>query len=379
MKYRFQGKENTLALGIYPETSLKQAREGRDEARRSLANGIDPSAVRKATQRASADSAANSFEVIAREWHDRQTKIWSQGHSTRVLSRLERDAFPWIGRRPITDIKATEMLEAMRRIESRGANDAAHRTLGICREVFQYAIATGRAERNVPADLTGALAPVERTHFAAITDPIEAGKLIMDIDGIKRTTFTVKSALRLAPLFFQRPGEVAKMKWENVDLEKKEWRYRVNKNETDHLVPLSRQAMVIMEELKKLTGRGVYAFANQRTPNGSKPMAAESLRKAIRRLGYSNDEMTTHGFRAMARTILTEELRVREDLIEHQLSHTVRDPLGRAYGRMTFRAARHSLMQLWSDYLDCIKTGSTELPDVDPSILADAFIPSDIG
>jgi integrase len=355
LKYRFAGKENILALGVYPEVSLKSARDRRDEARKLLANGIDPNANRKAAKSASANAAGNSFEVIAREWHRKKTSSWSEGHSQRVLSRLERDAFPWIGKRPITDIKTAELLAAMRRIEDRGANDAAHRTLGICRDVFQYAIATGRAERNVAADLTGALAPVERKHFAAITEPVEAGKLLRDIDGIQDTSLIVKSALRLAPLFFQRPGEVARMKWAEVNLDKFEWRYHVSKTKTDHLVPLSRQAVAILRELHSLTGRGEFAFSNQRTPNGSKPMAAESIRKAIRRLGYGNDEMTTHGFRAMARTLLAEELHERPDIIEHQLAHVVSDSLGTAYNRTKFIEQRKQLMQKWADYLDHLK------------------------
>ena len=355
LKYRMDGKEKRLSLGTYPDVSLKHARERRDEARRLLANGIDPSEHRKAEKAAKAECSKNSFEAIAREWISKYTPTWSTSHSTRVISRLERDVFPWIGRRAISSITAPLLLETVRRVEQRGALETAHRVLRICSQVFRYAIATGRARYNPSNDLRGALPPVKGTHFASITEPQQVGEVLRALDGYQGT-LPVCCALRLAPLVFVRPGELRHAQWEDIDLENTEWRFLVTKTETQHIVPLSRQAVEILQELKPLTGRGRYVFPSARNPKGDRPMSDNAILAAMRRMGISKEEMSGHGFRAMARTILDEVLKFRPDYIEHQLAHTVRDPNGRAYNRTAHLPERKKMMQAWSDYLDELKS-----------------------
>ena len=358
-KFRYGGKEKRLSFGVYPEVSLKEARAKRDEARKLLTEGIDPSETRKLQKVAGAERAANSFEVVAREWFDKQAPHWATGHSSKIIRRLEKDVFPWIGARPIAEIKAPELLATLRRIEGRGANETAHRAQQNCGQVFRYGVVTGRCERDPSADLRGALAPVKPTHFAAIVDPKEAGALLRAIDGF-RGTFVVQSALRLAPLLFVRPGELRTALWTQFDLEKGEWRYTVSKTKSEHLVPLATQAIAILEELKPLTGQGAYVFAGR---NPRRPMSDAAVNAALRRMGYdTKTEITGHGFRAMARTILAEELGVRPEVIEHQLAHRVPDALGTAYNRTKFLAERRAMMQQWADYLDTLKAGAEIVP-----------------
>ncbi len=355
-KYRFEGKEKRLSLGTYPDVSLKQARTRRDEARALLAEGIDPGVHRKAIKAARAESIGNGFEVIAREWFDKHSKNWVPSHSARILRRFERDIFPWIGGRPIADIKAPELLSVVRRIENRGALETAHRALGDCGQVFRYAVATGRAERDPAGDLRGALPPVKGKHFAAVTDPKRLGELLRIIDGYEGT-LPVRCALRLAPLVFARPGELRQAQWEDIDLDAAEWRYHVTKTDSDHIVPLSHQAVAILREIEPLTGHGRYVFPSARNPKGDRPMSDNAILGALRRAGIPKDEMTGHGFRAAARTILDEELGFRPDFIEHQLAHAVRDPNGRAYNRTAHLPERRKMMQAWAEYLDELKTG----------------------
>ncbi len=357
LKYRHGGKEKRLSLGVYPDVSLKDARQRRDDARKLLANDIDPAENRKAAKAAKVERAGNSFEVIAREWYAKNSPNWAENHGKRILQRLERDLFPWIGGRPIAEITAPELLAVLRRIEERGAVETAHRAHQNCGQVFRYAIATGRAERDPSPDLKGALPPVKEKHLAAITDPKQIGALLRAMDDYQGQ-FVTKCALRLAPLFFVRPGELRKAEWAEFDLDKAEWNIPAErmKMREPHLVPLSAQAVAILRELHALTGSGRYVFPGARS-NG-RPMSDNAILAALRRMGFAKDEMSGHGFRAMARTILDEVLQVRPDYIEHQLAHAVRDPNGRAYNRTAHLVERRKMMQLWADYLDKLKVGA---------------------
>lgn len=359
-RYRFNRKEKLLSLGTYPEISLLDARQRRDEARRQIAHGIDPGAVRKA-QKQAVTQDKETFEVIAREWHMRFSPSWTSGHAATILSRLERDLFPWIGKRPIAEIKASELLSVLRRVESRGALETAHRIRTIAGQVFRYAVATGRAERDPSADLKGALRQPGEKHLAAITDPKEVAPLLRAIDGYEGH-FVVKCALRLAPLFFVRPGELRQAEWPEFDLDDAVWNIPAHKMKMKqaHIVPLCRQAVEILTELKALTGESLYVFPSGRS--NMRPMSNNAILAALRRMGYEKGVMTGHGFRAMARTILDEVLQVRPDYIEHQLAHAVRDPNGRAYNRTAHLVERRKMMQTWADYLDELKAGATVIP-----------------
>jgi integrase len=349
-----------LSLGIYPEVSLAQARERRFEARKQVADGIDPSKVRKA-EKAAIENADNTFEVVAREWFDKFKVNWAPGHSVKINNRLENDVYPYMGNRPILDITAPELLMVLRRIESRGALDSAHRTRNTCSQIFRYAVATGRAERDPAADLRGALPPARSKHLPAITDPVKVAGLLRAIDGYEGA-FITKCALRLAPLLFVRPGELRHMEWTEVDLQVAEWNIPGEKMKMGepHLVPLAWQATGILKELEPLTGSGKYVFPSVRT--SQRPMSDNTILAALRRMGYEKSEMTGHGFRAMARTLLDEVLNMRPDFIEHQLAHAVRDPNGRAYNRTAFLSERREMMQTWADYLDGLKAGAKVIP-----------------
>ena len=361
LKYRFGGKEKRLALGVYPDVSLKEARDERDAARKLLARDIDPSEERKIQRAVQADRATNSFEAVAREWFAKYSPAWAENHANRILRRLERDIFPWIGARPVADITAPNLLTVVRRIEARGALETAHRALGNCGQVFRYAVATGRAERDPSGDLRGALPPVKGTHFASVTDPAKVAEILRALDGYQGT-LPVRSALRLAPLVFVRPGELRHARWSDIDLDAAEWRFTVTKTDTPHIVPLARQAIDILRELHPLTGKGHYVFPSARHLRGDKPMSDNAVLAAMRRMGISKDEMSGHGFRAMARTILDEVLDFRPDYIEHQLAHAVRDPNGRAYNRTAHLPERRMMMQAWADYLDKLKAGAEVIP-----------------
>ena len=353
LKYRFGGKEKQLSLGVYPDVGLKDARERRDEARKLLADGVDPSENRKATKAAKVERAGNSFEVVAREWFAKFSPTWNENHGNRIIRRLERDIFPWIGSKPIAEVTAPDLLATVQRIEKRGALETAHRALQNCGQVFRYAIATGRAERDPSHGLRGALPPVRGTHFAAVTEPKQVGELLRAIDGYQGT-LPVACAMKLAPLVFVRPGELRKAEWADIDLDAAEWRYHVTKTDSEHIVPLPSQAVAILREVQALTGNGRYVFPGART-NG-RPMSDNAILAAMRRMGIPKEEMSGHGFRAMARTILDEVLGFRPDLIEHQLAHAVRDPNGRAYNRTAHLPERRKMMQAWADYLDKLKT-----------------------
>jgi len=358
-KYRFQGKEKRLALGVYPDVSLKMARDRRDEARRLKADGIDPGEHRKAQKDAEKEKTTNTLEAVAREWHEKQSHIWSERHAHYVLKRLELYIFPWLGNKPIAEITAKEILTALRRIENKGALHTAHRALSSCSQVFRYAVATGKASTDPCRDLRGALPPEKVQHRAAITEPVKVGELLRAIDSYEGSII-VSCAIRLAPLVFVRPGELRKAEWNDIDLETAEWRYTITKTDTPHIVPLSRQAIEILEEIKPLTGNGKYVFPSGRSTK--RPMSDNAILAAMRRMGIEKDEMSGHGFRAMARTILDEVLGFRPDFIEHQLAHAVRDPNGRAYNRTAHLVERKKMMQEWADYLDMLKAGADILP-----------------
>lgn len=355
LKYRFAGKEKRLSLGVYPNISLKEARERRDEARKLLANQIDPSENRKAQKSSQGAGLGNSFEVVAREWFQKFSPNWTPDHAQRMIRRLERDIFPWIGQQPIENMTAPLLLSVLRRIEDRGTIETAHRALQTCSQIFRYAIATGRAERDIATDLRGALPPIKENHFAAMVNPKQIAELLRSIDAY-RGYFVTKCALRLAPLVFVRPGELRKAEWTEFDLQAAEWNIPASKMKLReaHLVPLSTQALEILQDLQPMTGHSRYLFPSLRDPK--RPMSDNAILSALRRMGFAKDEMSGHGFRAMARTVLDEVLQVRPDYIEHQLAHAVRDPNGRAYNRTAHLAERKKMMQQWADYLDQIKS-----------------------
>lgn len=357
LKYRFAGKENRLALGVYPDVSLKMARKKKAEAKQLLDEDHDPGNHRRQKRLASIDAANNSFEAISQEWLEKQKKSWSESHATRTRWLLSNHLLPWLGKRPISEITTPELLAVLRRIEQKGIIETAHRAKQTSGQIFRYAIATGRAERDPTPDLKGALASPNEKHLASITDPKEVRKLLNAMDSYRGTP-EVKAALLLSPLLFQRPGEIRTMKWVDLNFETAEWRYIVSKTNTPHIVPLCRQAIAILRELQPITGNGTYVFPSAR--GHSRPLSENGVRTALRTLGYSNEQITPHGFRAMARTILDEVLGYRVDWIEHQLAHAVKDPNGRAYNRTAHLEGRREMMQGWADYLDQLKTHTTQ-------------------
>jgi integrase len=292
--------------------------------------------------------------VIAREWFAKQSPTWVASHADKIIRRLERDVFPWLGKRPIADITAKELLATVNRIADRGAAETAHRALQNCGQVFRYAIVTGRAERNPATDLRGALPSAKEGHHAAILEPAAIGALLRAIEGYEGG-FVTRCALRLAPLVFVRPGELRNAEWAEIDLDAAEWNIPGAKMKTGepHLVPLAPQAVAILRELYALTGRGRYVFPSPRS--GSRPMSNNAVLSALRRMGFDKDTMTGHGFRAMARTVLDEVLHFRPDYIEHQLAHAVRDPNGRAYNRTSHLPERRKMMAAWAEYLDQLR------------------------
>ncbi len=359
MDYRYMGKRKTLALGIYPDVSLKDARERRDAARKLLADGIDPGAQRQAMKAARAARTANSFEAVAREWHTKHSPNWSADHGTRVLRRLERDIFPWLGGRPIAEITAPDLLVALRRIESRGALETAHRALQNCGQIFRYAVATGRTERDPSGDLRGALPPFRSRNHASITDPKRIGDLIRAIRGYEGS-FVTRCALQLAALTFVRPGELRHAEWEEIDFDRAEWRIPAEKMKMNapHVVPLSRQAVAILTEIHPLTGHKEYVFPGAR--GNARPMSENTVNAALRYLGYAKNEMTGHGFRSMASTLLNEQGWPR-DAIERQLAHAERDEVRAAYNYAEHLPVRRQMMQSWADYLDGLVAGARVL------------------
>lgn len=357
LKYRFLGKEKTLSIGLYPDVGLSEARNARDNARKQLADKIDPGLAKQVSKRSAKEASENSFEVIALEWYTKFSTKWSPSHGERILRRLEKDIFPWLGKRPIAEITAPELLSVLRRMESRGAIETAHRASQNCGQVFRYAIATGRAERDPSHDLKGAIPPAKKKHHASIIKPSAIGELLRAIDGYQGH-FITKCALRLAPLVFVRPGELRHAEWNEFNLATGEWRIPAEKMKmrVTHIVPLSTQAIAIIRELRALTGDGKYLFPSVRS--SKRAMSENTVLAALRRLGYTSDEMTGHGFRSMASTLLNEQ-GWNPDAIERQLAHGERNTVRAAYNYAEYLPERKKMMQQWADYLDSLRVNGT--------------------
>lgn len=360
--YRFDGKRKTLALGVYPDVGLKDARDRRDESRKLIAAGVDPGENRKAAKAARQERATNSFEAVAREWYAKQATQWASSHANKIIRRLERDLFPWLGGKPVSEITAPMLLMALRRIESRGATETAHRALQNAGQVFRYAVATGRTDRDPSGDLRGALTPWKPQHYPSITDPKEIAPLLRVIDGFTGT-FHVRCALMLAPMVFLRPGELRTAEWREFDMEAATWTVPAEKMKIktqDHIIPLPAQAIAILDELRPITGHGRYLFPGMR--DHDRPMSDAAINAALRRMGYDKETFTAHGFRAMARTVLDEVLGFPIHIIEQQLAHAVKDMNGRAYNRTAHLPQRREMLQRWADYLDELRRGAVIIP-----------------
>ncbi len=367
-RYSFEATEKMLSLGVYPDVTLKAAGIACDELRAQLRLGIDPGAERKRKKTAEAALTTNALEFIAREWHQLQTTKWSASHAERIMRRFEREVFPWLGNRDIAAIEPPDVLQILRPLEKRGINETAHRLLESLGQVFRYAIAIGKATRNPCADLKGALAPVQAEHMAALIEPTEVGALLRAIAGHKGSP-AVCVALRMSAMLFQRPGEIRGMAWDELDLDAAMWTIpaeRMKRRKQDklngqpHLVPLPKQAVALLRHLHPVTGHGNLCFPGQR--DHDRPMSENTINAALRSLGYTNEQMTAHGFRATARTIMAEALNIDPNVIEAQLAHAVRDPLGRAYNRTTYLPQRKAMMQAWADYLDTLEAGANIIP-----------------
>ncbi|MCK5232634.1 MAG: tyrosine-type recombinase/integrase [Desulfobulbaceae bacterium] len=348
-KYRFEGKEKKLSFEAYPDSSLAKARQRREQARSLLANGVDPSITKKA-QKVADTQETETFEVIARKWHVKFAPTWAASHADKIIRCFELYVFPWIGSKPIKSITAQKLLIVLRRIEAKGILETAHRTQQNCGRVFRYAVATGRAERDPSGDLRGALPPANSKHMATITDPKEIGGLLRAIDDYQGSIVT-RCALRFAPLVFVRPGELRQVKWKEINFETMEWRIPAEKMKSGvpHIVPLSQQAVDVLQEIFPLTGHGHYVFPSPRTD--TRPMSNNAVLAALRRMGYAKEEMSGHGFRSMASTLLNEQGWNR-DAIERQLAHAERNSVRASYNYAEYLPERREMMQHWADYLD---------------------------
>lgn len=360
MKYRIDGKEKLLALGVYPEVGLKEARERRDDARKILDNGGDPANVKKTQKAVRIERAENTFKAVALEWYEKQKPLWSEGHANKTLAMLKNDTFKKLGDLPVAEITAPVILETLNTVQDRGALYTAGRVKESIGRVMRYAVATGRTHFDPVPALKGVLTAHVEKHMASVTDPKRLGEILRLWD-TSTTGITVRSAMNLAPLVFVRIGELRRARWADIDLDKAEWRYLISKTQTPHIVPLSKQALALIEGMKPTSGHLEYVFPGRHDPK--KPMSEAAINVALRRLGISTqDELTGHGFRAMARTMLDEVLGYPPHVIEHQLAHTVKDPLGRAYNRTAHLAERKKMMQAWADYLDKVKKGAKVIP-----------------
>lgn len=365
MDYRFANKRKTLALGVYPAVPLALARKRRDAARELLAAGDDPSVAKAEERQAKTTAAANTYESVAREFHSLKAPGWSEGHGVKWLRMNELYLFPELGAMALESIKPPTVLNALRRVERKGILSTAQDLQSMVGQVFRYGVQTGRCESNPAADLKGALKPHVAKHFAAILNPVQAGELLRAIDGYTGQPTTL-AALKLSALCFQRPGNIRAMQWAWVDLDQKiltipatQMKSRVSEkaNSRPHLVPLARQAVQILRSLHPLTGHGVYVFPGARTHE--RPMSDGTVNAALRRLDYGNDEHVAHGFRAMARTMLAERIEnIDPELVEAQLGHGKKGPLGSAYDRAEYRQQREAMMQTWADYLDKLRVGA---------------------
>lgn len=368
LKYRIAGIEKQLALGSYPAVSLTGARKARDTAKLQKSDGRDPVQARKVEKLKAGNPAGDTFRVVASEWYKKQAPHWSPAHADRSLRQFERDLFPWIGERRLVDIEPVELLATLRKVEERGAVETADRGLMLARQVWRYGVATGRVPRDITADLRGALSPYRGTHFAAITDPVKLGELLRAIKAYKGGPI-VRAALQLAPILFQRPGELRGAAWAEIDLDAALWtipaarmkRGKDGKENGDpHLVPLPRQAVEILRGLHGYTGHGAMVFPGERSHD--RPISENSVRTALITMGYTPDVQTWHGFRATARTMLAERLDCDPLVIEAQLAHAVKDANGRAYNRTQYLKHRADMMQQWADYLDKLAKGADVIP-----------------
>ncbi|WP_417559210.1 tyrosine-type recombinase/integrase [Marinomonas sp.] len=354
MKYRFEGKEKRLSIGPYPDVSLKTARLKRDEARSNLASGIDPSAKKQAEK--FSNSSTNTFEAVAREWHSIKQAKNSEKHQQTVLRRLERMIFPKIGNRQIDTIKPIDVLELLRKLEDDSLLETAHKVRGYISSIFQFAIQTGRAENNPASDLKGAMRTAKPTHRAALTTPKDVGALMLAIDHYAMSpavTPVVVAALKCSALWFCRQKEIRFLEWEQVHWDKAQIETKAAKTNADFVIPLAKQAIEVLKELHKTTGQGKYVFPSAR--GDSRTLSENGVNVAIRTMGFGKDKMCAHGFRSMGRTLLDEVLNYPPHIIEQQLAHVVRDPLGRAYNRTQHLEQRREMMQHWADYLDKLK------------------------
>jgi integrase len=365
IKFRFDGKDQMLSLGCYPDVSLEQARDRRDEMRRDCASGVNPAAQRRAEKHAYADT----FEAVAREWFGKFSANWVQGHSSKVIRRLELYLFPWIGARPIVKLSARDILTCLRRVEAATKLETAKRALQNCNRIFRYAIATGRAEGNPAADLGGALPPARSGHLASITSPREFGELLRAIESYNGSV-VVRTALQLAPFVFVRPGELRSAEWSEIDFSRAEWRIPAEKMKmrVKHIVPLSRQAISILCEIRPLTGAGRFVFPSPRSSR--RPLSDVALLAALRRMGYEQGTVTVHGFRSTASTLLNEQGKNR-DWIERQLAHGERDSVRAAYNYANYLPQRKIMMQEWGDYLDGLKKSRLFVAEFGEAIQAD--------
>ena len=361
MDYTHAGKRKTLALGVYPAVSLAKARNRRDEAQKLLADGIDPVQAKYLDKQKKLIEASHTFEKVARAWLKKSSADRAASTQEKVTNWLEHDVFPYLGKMPISEIKPRDVLVTVQKMETRGAIDSAHRVKQICGQIFRYAVAAELIERDITADLKGALSTPEKTHYAAITEPKQVAELMRSIHAYDGHPYAC-AALKLSPLVFLRPGELRSAEWAEIDLDAAEWRIpgKKMKMKTDHLVPLSDQALEILRAMEPMTGHGQYVFPSIRT--GERCMSENTINAALRSMGYSKEVMTAHGFRAMARTIMDEVLEEPAHLIEHQLAHAVKDPNGRAYNRTTHLRSRRGMMQRWADYLDKLCNGADVLP-----------------
>ena len=351
-KYLFNGKERRISLGVYPDISLKEARERHLEERMKLNRGQDPSTLRKLKKNQLLSSNSNTFESLALEWFETYKQGVTEGQSDRVMRRLKRDIFPFIGSMPIQDIKVADIRNTLDRIIQRNAIETAHRALQNINQILHLGLITERVDRNVAHNLSSILPSKQVKHFAAITDPNKVGELMRMIDGYQGSIVT-HAALKLAPLVFVRPLELRQARWKDINLEEGTWKFKISKTNTDHLVPLSKQAKLILSNLKPYTQGHEFVFYSQASTQGF--ISENTLSSALRKLGISKEEMSVHGFRAMARTLCHERLGIRPEIIEHQLGHKVPDSLGAAYNRTRFIDDRFDLMQRWADYLDDLK------------------------
>lgn len=363
MDYRHAGKRKTLALGVYPEVTLREARDKRDAARKLLADGLDPAEVRQVAKARQQAQAEDSFETIAREWANRHLAARSESHRTRVIRRLEREVFPFLGCKPIASITAPDVLAVLRKIEARGVLDTAHRTQQSIGTVIRYAVATGRATTDPTAALRGALPAYKSGHMAApADDPAAIGAILRAFDAFKGS-LVVSVAVRMLPLLFCRPGELRTMRWDQIDTDAAIWSYTTSKTGTEHIVPLAPQALTLLDEIRPLTGHmpGGWVFIGGRSP--MRAMSENAINAAYRRLGIdTREELTGHGWRAVARTMLHERLGYEPAVIEHQLAHAVPDSLGGAYNRTKFLDQRKEMMRRWADFLDQIKSAAQIIP-----------------